>query len=63
LGRLGRPFAQVEDELTRCHGGSGLGLAIARALTEMHGGSLRIRSEQGQGTIVMVTLPRTMALA
>jgi two-component system, cell cycle sensor histidine kinase PleC len=55
--KLGRPFEQVEGEMTRTYKGSGLGLAIARSLAELHGGSLRIRSGVGCGTIVMVHLP------
>ncbi|WP_375464665.1 PAS domain-containing sensor histidine kinase [uncultured Methylobacterium sp.] len=54
---LGEPFAQVETNLTRSHKGSGLGLAIARSMAELHGGSLRIRSEVNIGTIVLVRLP------
>ena len=57
LPKLGRPFEQVEGEMTRIYKGSGLGLAIARSLAEMHGGSLRIRSGVGSGTVVMVHLP------
>jgi two-component system cell cycle sensor histidine kinase PleC len=57
LGRLGQPFAQVEGELSKSYKGSGLGLAIARSLTELHGGSVRIRSSLGAGTMVMVHLP------
>ncbi|TCR64895.1 ATP-binding protein [Bosea sp. BK604] len=57
IDRIGRPFEQVEGDLIRSHGGSGLGLAIARSLTELHGGSLRLRSTSGAGTIVMVHLP------
>jgi two-component system cell cycle sensor histidine kinase PleC len=57
LARLGRPFEQVENELSRRYKGTGLGLAIARSLIEMHGGSLRIRSQVGTGTVVMVHLP------
>ncbi|WP_336487807.1 PAS domain-containing sensor histidine kinase [Methylobacterium nigriterrae] len=57
LAKLGAPFAQVETNLTRSHKGSGLGLAIARSMAELHGGSLRIRSEEGLGTIVLVRLP------
>ena len=57
IDRIGRPFEQVEGDLTRSYQGSGLGLAIARSLTELHGGSLRLRSTIGAGTIVMVHLP------
>lgn len=55
--RLGRPFVQAEAEYCRSGGGPGLGLAIARGLAELHGGRLRIRSEPGVGTIVLVHLP------
>ena len=57
LARLGRPFTQVENNLTRRHKGSGLGLAIARSTAELHGGGLRLRSTEGVGTIVLVRLP------
>jgi len=57
LNNLGRPFEQVESQLTKRHKGSGLGLAIAKSLVELHGGAIRIRSTQGVGTIVLVRLP------
>jgi two-component system cell cycle sensor histidine kinase PleC len=57
LAKLGRPFEQVESQLTKSHQGSGLGLAIAKSLTELHGGVMRIRSAPGRGTIVVVKLP------
>ena len=57
LKKLGRPFEQVESQLTKTHHGSGLGLAIAKSLTELHGGSMQIRSRVGQGTLVLVRLP------
>ena len=58
LKRLGRPFEQVESQLTKTYHGSGLGLAIARSLTELHGGSMKLRSRLGNGTVVRVVLPR-----
>lgn len=62
LHRIGRPFEQVEGgETARSHKGSGLGLAIARSLSELHTGSLRIRSEVGVGTVVMVRVPLASA--
>ncbi|HEY7229453.1 MAG TPA: ATP-binding protein [Pseudolabrys sp.] len=57
LARLGRPFEQVESQLTKIHQGSGLGLAISKSLVELHGGHMRIRSTLGKGTVVMVRLP------
>ena len=57
LGKLGRPFEQVESQLTKRHQGSGLGLAIAKSLVELHGGRMRIRSVLGAGTTVVVRLP------
>jgi two-component system cell cycle sensor histidine kinase PleC len=57
LARLGRPFEQVESQLTKSHHGSGLGLAIAKSLVELHGGRMRIRSALGKGTLVVVRMP------
>jgi two-component system cell cycle sensor histidine kinase PleC len=57
LAKLGRPFEQVESQLTKIHHGSGLGLAIAKSLIELHGGLMRIRSTLGAGTTVVVRLP------
>jgi two-component system cell cycle sensor histidine kinase PleC len=59
LRRLGQPFEQVESQLSKTYHGSGLGLAIAKSLVGLHGGSMRLRSTLGAGTVVMVTLPRT----
>ncbi|SHM01914.1 PAS domain-containing sensor histidine kinase [Bradyrhizobium lablabi] len=58
LRRLGKPFEQVESQLTKTYQGSGLGLAIARSLTNLHGGNMRLRSKLGNGTVVRITLPR-----
>src|SRR5207237_10157561 len=58
LARLGRPFEQVESQLSKTYHGSGLGLAIARSLANLHGGSMRLRSKIGAGTVVCVSLPR-----
>jgi two-component system cell cycle sensor histidine kinase PleC len=63
LQKLGRPFEQVESQLTKRHQGSGLGLAIAKSLVELHGGAMRIRSRLGRGTLVMVRLPADASIA
>ncbi len=57
IEKLGRPFEQVENQLTKSRGGSGLGLAISRSLAELHGGQVRISSVISKGTTVDVILP------
>lgn len=57
IEKLGRPFEQVENQLTKSKGGSGLGLAISRSFVELHGGSLIIKSAVGHGTEVIITFP------
>ena len=37
--------------------GAGLGLPIAKALVQLHGGSLEINSAKSMGTEVLITLP------
>ncbi|HWB97669.1 MAG TPA: HAMP domain-containing sensor histidine kinase, partial [Bryobacteraceae bacterium] len=51
------PFRQLDGSLARRFEGTGLGLSIARALTELHGGTLVIESEVGSGTSVGISLP------
>ncbi len=55
--RMLEPFTQVESGLSRKHEGTGLGLPLCRALIEVHGGTLTLESELGQGTAITVGLP------
>lgn len=56
------PFMQVQDSLDRSQGGLGLGLALVKALTEMHGGSVRVASEGTNcGSEFTICLPPLLA--
>ncbi len=51
------PFGQVQSAQSRKHTGTGLGLPLAKAMVELHGGTLRIASAPGQGTTVSLLFP------
>ncbi len=57
LEKIGRPFEQNGAVIENGFKGSGLGFAISRSLAELHGGTIKIRTKLGVGTIVMLTLP------
>lgn len=57
LPKLAQPFSWVEMDASKPTDGSGLGLAIARSLVALHGGTLKIRSQEGVGTSILVRLP------
>lgn len=59
LPRVFEPFYRSQSPATRAIEGSGLGLSLAKALAELHGGRLEIKSTVGRGTVLTVHLPAT----
>ena len=57
LPNLGAPFVQAESTYSRSFEGAGLGLCVVTGLAKLHGGSLEMESEPGQGTTVTIVLP------
>lgn len=55
--RLFQPFVQLDAGLDRQHAGTGLGLVLARKMTELHGGTLTLESELGEGSRFTVSIP------
>jgi PAS domain S-box-containing protein len=51
-------FSQADSSATRKQGGTGLGLSIAQSIIELHGGSLRFTTQEGQGTTFTFALPK-----
>jgi PAS domain S-box-containing protein len=57
MGKLFKPFVQLESQLTRHHAGTGLGLVLAYRMAELHGGGISVASDPGKGSQFTVTLP------
>ena len=57
LEGLFKPFSQIDSGLSRKFEGTGLGLAMVKLLAELHGGSVAVGSEVGDGSCFTVWLP------
>ncbi len=57
LPHITEPFYRADASRQRKTGGFGLGLYLVKLIVEAHDGTLKIESEIGKGTRVIVTLP------
>lgn len=53
-------FYKVDKARTRTESSTGLGLSIVKKVIELHGGTIMVQSELGQGSMFTVTLPKQM---
>jgi two-component system CheB/CheR fusion protein len=56
IGNLFQPFEQLESSLNRKHEGTGLGLSLVKSIVELHGGSVKVKSELGKGSCFTVRI-------
>ncbi len=59
LGKLFKPFSQLDNRLARQYAGTGLGLSLVHRMAEMHGGSVKVESVLGEGSRFSIVLPWT----
>ena len=56
-------FIQADVSDTRQFGGSGLGLSIAKSYVEILGGTIRVETEVGKGSVFYFTIPYSNEIA
>jgi two-component system cell cycle sensor histidine kinase PleC len=56
--RVVQNFGQGRHDIATADKGTGLGLPIVKGLIEAHGGRIELQSQIGEGTTVLVELPR-----
>ncbi len=58
LPRIFERFYRVDRSRSRDMGGTGLGLAIVKHVVRAHGGTVSVKSVEGQGSTFSVSIPR-----
>lgn len=49
-------YEQIDNNISHPYGGTGLGLTIVKQLVELHGGSIKVESEEGKGSSFSLVL-------
>jgi two-component system cell cycle sensor histidine kinase PleC len=57
--RVFQNFGQGRHDIATADKGTGLGLPIVKGLVEAHGGRIELQSRMGEGTTVLIELPRS----
>ena len=60
LNSIFERFVQVDKSFTRDHEGSGIGLSLVKALVELHGGTISVKSSEGLGTEFIICIPNKL---
>ncbi len=58
LAKVFDKLYQIESDTNRKYGGTGIGLTISKHIIEGHGGSIRVKSEEGEGSTFCFNLPK-----
>lgn len=61
LQQLFQPFVQLDSRLSREYAGTGLGLSLVLRMMELHGGSVAVKSQVGEGSRFTVSFPWLVA--
>jgi len=56
--RIFEEFSQVGRDPERSREGTGLGLTLSKRFVELHGGTIKVQSAPGQGSVFTFTLPQ-----
>jgi signal transduction histidine kinase len=63
LGTVFSRFGRASNARRKGISGSGVGLYVSRKIAELHGGSIAVQSQEGEGSTFTVTLPLSDAAA
>lgn len=56
--RIFERFTRIPNARSRSYEGTGIGLALVKELVKMHGGDIQVKSNEGQGSTFLVSIPK-----